>query len=198
MGDREAEGITGLVLAGGRARRMQGLDKGLVQFNGKAMAQHVCEQLGPQCQALLINANRNPGVYAQFGYPVIADEMTGYQGPLAGMLAGLNGITTPWMITAPCDGPHVATDYVSRMHHAAVKNRHHLAVAFCRDRLQPVYALIHRDLEPHLRNYLETGCRKIDGWYAHFNYSVVDFSTEPDMFENVNTPEQLQQLEKRH
>ncbi len=177
---------------------MQGLDKGLVQFHGTAMVQHVCEQLDPQCRELMISANRNHDAYAQFGYPVIADALTGYQGPLAGMLAGLSRTETSWMVTAPCDGPCVAVDYVSRMYRAVMENRHSLAVAFCNERLQPVYALIHRDLEPHLRDHLGTGRRKIDGWYALLDHSVVDFSEEPDMFENVNTPEQLRQLEGKN
>jgi molybdenum cofactor guanylyltransferase len=189
--------ITGLILAGGRARRMSGQDKGLIQFRGIAIVQRIAQQLHSQCESICINANRNASAYSKFGYAVFPDELADYQGPLSGMLTGLNNVTTPWMITTPCDGPFVAEDYVARMKSAVTTNHHSIAVASCNGRLQPVYALLNQSLINNLETFLHSGERKIDKWYQQHAYSVVDFTDSPEMFENINTPEQLQALENR-
>ena len=183
--------ITGLILAGGLARRMNGQDKGLILFRGEAMAQRIARALLPQCSRILINANRNISEYEKFGYPVISDRPSGFQGPLAGMLTGLNHISTSWMVTAPCDGPFMAIDYVKKMNRAVTLNNHAIAVASCNDRLQPVYAMIHQSRIESLGAFLCSDERKIDKWYGQHDYTLVDFSNTPQMFENINTPEQL-------
>ncbi len=195
MQEERDDNVTGLILAGGLARRMDGRDKGLIPFCGIAMAQRIALKLQQQCNAILVNANRNTREYEKFGYAVISDELPDYQGPLAGMLTGLNNILTPWMVTAPCDGPFIASDYVNRMKSAIDSNRHSIAVASCNDRIQPVYALINKSQMGSLERFLDSGERKIDKWYEQHNFSVVDFSDTPQMFENINTPEQLQALE---
>jgi molybdopterin-guanine dinucleotide biosynthesis protein A len=189
--------ITGLILAGGLARRMAGQDKGLIQFRGIPIAQGIAQQLHSQCENICINANRNMSAYREFGYAVFPDELPDYQGPLAGMLTGLNHVPTPWMITTPCDGPFVAADYVVRMKSAVDANGHNIAVASCNGRLQPVYALLNQSLTGNLETFLNSKERKIDKWYQQHTYSVVDFTDSPEMFENINTPEQLQALERR-
>lgn len=184
--------VTGLILAGGRARRMDGQDKGLLNVNGSSMVSRIALQLEPQCADLAINANRNIEEYAATGYPVYADIIADFQGPLAGMLTGLSHIDTEWMITAPCDGPYVSKDYVSRMCCEIEAGKQGLAVAYGDNRLQPVYALIHESLAMDLEKFLNTGDRKIDRWFSRHDYAVVDFSDSMEMFENINTPEQLE------
>ncbi|WP_424946194.1 molybdenum cofactor guanylyltransferase MobA [Candidatus Spongiihabitans sp.] len=199
MGNRQGDAIcevTGLILAGGLARRMGGQDKGLILFRGEAMAQRIARALRPQCHHILINANRNISEYEKFGYPVISDQLTDFQGPLAGMLTGLNTISTPWMVTAPCDGPFMASDYVKKMKRAVALNNHAIAVAACASRLQPVYAMIHQSLMTSLGAFLGGNERKIDKWYGQHDYTIVDFSDAAHMFENINTPQQLRALEQ--
>ena len=115
--------ITGLVLAGGLARRMQDgrsdVDKGLVRFRGEAMVEHVLRRLAPQVDRLLINANRNQAEYRRYGHAVVADEIAGYAGPLAGLHAGLQTATTEWVVTVPCDSPFFPQDLVARLLQAA-------------------------------------------------------------------------------
>ena len=133
--------ITGLVLAGGLARRMQDgrsdVDKGLVRFRGEAMVEHVLRRLAPQVDRLLINANRNQAEYRRYGHAVVADEIAGYAGPLAGLHAGLQTATTEWVVTVPCDSPFFPQDLVARLLQAAQAQNADLAVARGSGRWRP-------------------------------------------------------------
>lgn len=194
MSEILASGVTGLILAGGLARRMGGGDKGLRPFRGKAMVAHAILRLAPQVDALIINANQNREAYEALGYHVIADVVTGYAGPLAGLHAGLSACTTPLLVTAPCDSPLLPLDLVGRLYAGLLSAGAQLAVAQSGGRAQPVFALCRRDLLGHLTSYLSGGGRKIDAWYAALNVVEVPFDDEA-AFVNINTPEELERLE---
>ena len=145
----------------------------------------------PSAKHILINANRNLVEYRQYGYFVVPDQHPDFQGPLAGMYSGLIHTRTDWMITVPCDGPILATDYCKRMMEATSESARKIAVAYFQDRIQPVYVLLHRSLTDSLAACLHSGERKIDQWYQQHDFFRVDFSDNADMFENINTPDQL-------
>lgn len=186
--------VTGLILAGGLARRMGGGDKGLRLFRGKPLVAHAIARLAPQVAALLINANQNHAAYAALGYPVIADAIAGFAGPLAGLHAGLGQCATPLLATAPCDSPFLPLDLVAQLHAALEAADAQLAVAQCDGRAQPVFALCRREVLEHLSAFMAGGGRKIDAWYATLKVVEVPF---PDAacFANINTPEELERLE---
>ncbi len=185
-----ASQVTGVVLAGGRGRRMGGNDKGLVELAGRPLIEHVLEGLRPQVGALLINVNRNHETYATYGERLVDDALTGFQGPLAGFAAAMQAADTPWILTVPCDGPLLPPDLLSRLSTALEGDDAELAVAHDGERLQPVYALLPVSLYPSLTRFLDAGDRKIDLWYARHRMARADFSDCPDLFNNINTPEQ--------
>ncbi|MDQ2694686.1 MAG: molybdenum cofactor guanylyltransferase [Pseudomonadota bacterium] len=187
--------ISGVVLAGGRARRMDGRDKGLLPLAGRPMAAHAVERLRPQVGEVLINANRNLAAYQSLGCRVISDGIGEYFGPLAGMLAALDAIATPYLLTVPCDSPLLAADCARRLLAALERDRAELAVARGDGRLQPVFALLRRELRDSLRGFLEAGGRKIDRWFEGLSMTTADFADHPEMFRNVNTPDELAQME---
>jgi len=189
-------GITGLILAGGLARRMGGSDKGLRLFQGKPMVAHAIERLAPQVETLIINANQNCDAYAALGYPVIADVIDGFAGPLAGLHAGLSACTTPLLVTAPCDSPFLPLDLVARLHAALEANEVQLAVAHSGGFTQPVFALCRRELFDNLGSFLHGGGRKVDAWFADLKVVEVPFPDE-NTFTNINTLEELDRLETR-
>jgi molybdopterin-guanine dinucleotide biosynthesis protein A len=182
--------VTGVVLAGGRGRRMGSVDKGLVELDGKPLVAHVVERFAPQVATVLINANRNADRYAAFGARVIPDDVPDYAGPLAGLHAGLSAATTPYVATAPCDSPFLPRDLVSRLGAALVGARASLAVARTGEQPHPVFALVRRDLLDHLSRFLGEGGRKIDLWYSTLPVVEVAFDDE-DAFRNINTAEEL-------
>ena len=193
--DYPVEAISGLVLAGGLARRMGGIDKGLVVLAGKPMIAHVLAGLAPQVGRVLINANRNLDQYGSYGYEVVSDTLEGYLGPLAGALSALEVIDTEFLLTVPCDSPLVAPDLAGRMYAALRLGQADLAVAHDGRRQQPVFLLLKRGLAADLEAYLASGERKIDRWFARHRVAEADLSDRPDSFINVNEPEEKQRLE---
>ena len=189
--------ITGVILAGGQGRRMGTVDKGLRELRGKAMAAWVIERFAPQVDEVLINANQNLDVYAQFGYRVIPDEIGGFAGPLAGLQRGLNEASHPLVATSPCDTPFLPADLVARLHAALEADAAQLAVARTGDQPHPVFCVCRRNVLPHLTAFLQQGGRKIDAWYATLKVVEVAFDDQPGAFSNINTPEELRAFENQ-
>jgi molybdopterin-guanine dinucleotide biosynthesis protein A len=188
--------ITGVVLAGGLGRRMGGVDKGLRTLHGRPMVAAVIERFAPQVSELLINANQNIEVYAQFGYRVIPDVIGGFAGPLAGLHAALSATAHPLVATTPCDSPFLPADVVARLHAAMSANNAQLAVAKTGEQAHPVFCLCRRDILPHLEKFLADGGRKIDLWYATLRVVEVNFDDVADAFSNINSPQELAAFEK--
>jgi molybdenum cofactor guanylyltransferase len=180
--------ITAVILAGGQGRRMGGKDKGLIEFDGQPLVAILIDRLEPQISNIMINANRNRERYLAFGYPVVSDQLDDYQGPLAGFACAMNAVDTDFILTLPCDGPLLASDYVTRFITSQVQTGAPICVADDGERLQPVHALIRIDLLSSLNAYLNSGDRKIDRWYAMHDFAHTDFSDCVDMFRNINTP----------
>ncbi len=183
--------VTGIVLAGGLGRRMGGVDKGLVELDGRPMVAHVIARLGSQVATILVNANQNAERYAALGHPVVPDAVGGFAGPLAGLHAGLMHTRTPYAVTVPCDSPFLPHDLVARLADGLLHNAAQLAVARTFEQAHPVFALVRADVLPHLAAFLSAGGRKIDAWYATLRVVEVAFDDCADAFRNINTRDEL-------
>ena len=188
--------VTAVILAGGMGRRMGGQDKGQIKLNDQPLIEYVIDAIRPQVATIIINANRHHDFYAQYGYPVLGDQLEDYQGPLAGFSVGMRAATTAYIVTVPCDGPLLAPDLVARLISALQAKNADLAVAHDGQRLQPVYALLPVNLAGSLDAFLADGQRKIDRWYVQHRMAMADFSDAAQTFLNVNTPEDRQRLEQ--
>lgn len=187
--------ITAVILAGGQARRMGGEDKALISLDNRYLILHSLEKLSTQVDAILVNANRNHKQYEALGYPVISDQIEGFAGPLAGIASALQAIETDLLLVTPCDSPFIPEDMAARLSKAMLDKNTQIAVAHDGKRLQPVFALINKQVLPSLLDYLAAGQHKIDTWYEQQNMATADFSDIPDTFININTPEELQSAE---
>ncbi len=192
--------ILGLILAGGRATRMGGGDKGLHMLGTARLLDHVIERLGPQVDALALNANGDPTRFAGFGLPVLSDPLPDFPGPLAGVLAGMehgaaNGYTH--IATAAADTPFFPGDFVARL----VASGADLALAATPgaegSERHPTFGLWPVALRGDLKEALEGGLRKIVRWTDGHGAATVLFETTSfDPFFNVNTPEDLAEAER--
>ena len=189
--------ISAIILAGGKGRRMGGADKGLIELQGRPLLDYIITALRPQAGDIMVNANRNQERYRAFGYPVIEDMLGDYPGPLAGMATGMQATARPYLLTVPCDSPLVPPQLTTTLYHAMASENAWLSVAHDGTRMQPVFALLDCRLLPSLLAYLDAGGRRIDTWYAQHQPAFADFSASPDMFLNLNTPEDRARLESR-
>lgn len=192
-----SESITGVILAGGAARRMGGEDKGLLLLHEQPLVAHVIERLQPQCDHLLINCNRNEDAYARFGRPLIADTLGGGLGPLAGLLSAMESSHDALVLSVPCDTPFLPLDLVSRMQTSLQQSDADVCTVSDGDRLHPVILLARTTLKSALRQHLEAGERKVHQWLYGQNHCIADFSDQAAAFANINTPQQLEDASAR-
>ncbi|AYH07926.1 molybdenum cofactor guanylyltransferase MobA [Pectobacterium parmentieri] len=188
--------ITGVILAGGRATRMGGHDKGLIALNGVPLYLHALSRLKAQVDEIIISANRNQDVYAQSGYRVIDDSDATFPGPLAGILSGLHASTSEWVIFVPCDVPAFPLDLVHRLCQA--RGEANAAYATDGERPHPTLLLINKNLIESLEAYLHLGNRKLMLFMEQVGAKTVLFNDQPEAFHNLNSPEDLSNWEDQH
>ncbi len=199
----------GVILAGGRATRMGGGDKGLLPLGGRPLLAHVIDRIRPQVGGLALNANGDPARFAEFCLPVIADSIEGHPGPLAGVLAGLDwaaGQGADSIVTVAADTPFFPTDLVERLQEAARGMEHPLVLATTprgagetlksggggRVNRHPTFGLWPVALRDDLRAALRGGLRKVVLWTdSHDGREALFPAGRVDPFFNVNTPGDL-------
>ncbi len=190
--------IIGVVLAGGRATRMGGADKGLLSLAGRRVIDFVLERLTPQVDAVVLNANGDPNRFASLGLEVVPDSLPDWPGPLAGVLAGLDWAAAQGaraIVTVAADTPFFPRNL--RLALEAAAGPKGLALAASPDetgvmRRHPTFGLWPVALRDDLRAALHDGLRKIVLWTDQHQAGTAAFSSVPfDPFFNVNTPADL-------
>ncbi|MCK5889118.1 MAG: molybdenum cofactor guanylyltransferase [Methylococcales bacterium] len=187
--------VTGVVLAGGLARRMNQQDKGLILYHNKPMVSYAVKVMANVANTVLINANRHKQAYEQFGHPVISDQTNTFDGPLAGILSAMMHSQTDILCVVPCDSPLIETQHLQKLISSLSDNHVDIAIAFDGERIQPVFLALKKSLQTSLENYLSEGKRKIDQWLFQHTHINVDFSQDPRIFLNINTLDDLISLE---
>lgn len=190
--------VVGVLLAGGRSRRMGGGDKCLAALGGETLLSRAVARARPQVGPLLLNANGDPARFSGYGLPVAADVVEGFHGPLAGVLTGMDWAAehapaARWIATFATDAPFFPLDLVDRLLAAVEGAAADLACARSAGRTHPVFGLWPVALAGDLRSALvDEGLRKIDAWTARHRLAEVSFPAGPsDPFFNLNSPEDL-------
>jgi len=193
----------GILLAGGLARRMGGGDKALRNLCGLPLLAHVIAALRPQCGGLIISANGDPARFSSFEVPVVADNVPGFNGPLAGILAGLDWIAsnspdTPLAISVPADTPFLPGTLVARLAGARKESASLLACAGSGGRIHPAVALWPVAIRDDLRRALLCeSMRKVEGFAQNYSRAIVGWPVDPvDPFFNANEPSDLARAEE--
>jgi molybdenum cofactor guanylyltransferase len=187
----------GIILAGGRARRMGGGDKALLPLGGRPLLAHVIDRAEPQLTRLALSANGDPARFAQFGLEMLSDAVPGFAGPLAGILTGLDWAAelpgVEWVASFACDTPFLPRNLVARLAAARTLQDADIACAASGGRLHPVFGLWPIGQRAALRQAIEEeGLRKVDAWSARHRLATVEFPVRPlDPFFNINRPADL-------
>jgi molybdopterin-guanine dinucleotide biosynthesis protein A len=194
--------IAGVLLAGGQSQRMGGGDKCLRPLGGKPILAHVIERAQPQVATLVLNANGDAARFAAFGLPMVADDITGFAGPLAGVLAGLDWAAAhlpaaTHVASFATDAPFLPRDLVMALRDGMREGGYQLACAASDGRAHPVFGLWPLALREDLRQALVGGLRKVDQWTGRYRLIEVEFPAAPvDPFFNANRPEDLAEAER--
>lgn len=183
----------GVILAGGKATRMGGGDKGLLSLGDGTILSHVIDRLEPQVAGLALNANGDPTRFSTQGLPVIADSIDGFAGPLSGVLAGLDWAASKratHIVTAAADTPFLPCDLVPQLTLAAQRAGVDMALAATPDGRHPTFGLWPVALRNDLRAALNDGLRKVVLWTDKHGAATAKFPHDAAFF-NVNTPDDL-------
>lgn len=189
--------VTGVILAGGLAKRMNHQDKGLVNYKGRPLVSHAIEAMRPVVGQLLINANRNHDLYQRFNLPVVADQTNNFDGPLAGILTAMLNTKAEILLVMPCDLPLIRSTHLQKLLSTCLEHNADISAAFDGKRLQPLLLAIKTNLQIDLQEYLASGQRKVEFWLTQKKLVRADFSNEPDIFINLNTMADLASLESK-
>jgi len=195
--------ICGVILAGGQSRRMGGGDKCLAALAGKTLLRYSLDIVAPQVGPLLINSNSDPELFSEYDYPVVADVVAGFVGPLAGILTGMEWALEKapecaWIASFASDAPFIPNDLVKRLILRVENDGADMACAYSGGRYHPVFAIWPVHLAGSLRAAIvESHIRKVDSWTALHNLGVVEYPVDRlDPFFNINLPEDLKKAEK--
>ncbi len=187
-----SQAVSGLVLAGGQGQRMGGQDKGWVEFRQRPMVEYAVQLLRPRVNTLLISCNRNIPRYSELADQTIADELEGFQGPLAGIQAGLRVCESDYLLVLPCDTPLLSEQVVERLLAAAGEHPGHICVLSEAEWWHPLHAVIPCEFAGSLDKWLNDGRRGVQGWMRKHPFVEVDVSDLSSQLQNLNSPDELQ------
>jgi molybdopterin-guanine dinucleotide biosynthesis protein A len=184
--------VTGVVLCGGRARRMGGVDKPLLRLGTESVLKRILLRLEPQLGRILLSCNRLAERYEGFGLPIVADARRD-AGPLAGVEAALSACRTPLLLVWPGDAPDLPTDIVATL--VGALGDADAAVVEADGEVQNLCLLLRQDCLAELTRWLDDGGRKAQEWLATRRVQVV---AVPGSFSNLNSPEDVRAFQRRH
>ena len=182
------------IIAGGLGSRLEGVDKGLLHWQGVEFAEHIAARLRPYTQTLIVNCNRNSERYLHIADKVVSDADSEFNGPLAGLSALLQASNADYLLVSPCDTPALPEDFAERMLVCLGENPSATIAVDDGSRLHPLHLLIPVSLAESIDRYLKSGERRMIKWLKQNNLVCCDFSDQPEGFLNVNSPEEMECL----
>ena len=182
--------ISSVILAGGQGLRMDGVDKGLIEFRGLPLVAHVASVIESKVDKIYISANRSFDSYASYG-EVISDDLLGFQGPLAGISKALKVCSTKYLLVLPCDSPLVDSELIDDLIRRMKQKDADICVAHDGSIMHATFALMKSNLGKSLEHFLNDGGRKMALWYRQQNLERVDVSDRLVVLTNLNKPEDL-------
>lgn len=173
---------------------MGGQDKGMLRWQGQALARHVSARLRPQVDSLIISCNRNESFYRTLADATVLDARPEYQGPLAGLESARSHVGTDLLLLAPCDTPQLPPDLRTRLEQAIMHSQARICYVHDGNRAQYLCAIMRTEVLELLPNYLNAGHRAVHQWYLQQGALAVDFSDRQGAFINCNSELDLQKI----
>ena len=192
--------IGGIVLAGGKSRRMEYYDKSLKEINKKTLIGIVYGKARKQVDLVGINSNTINKIQYFKNVEFLKDSMPGHLGPLLGILTGIEwlikkDLNFEWLATFPVDSPFFPDDLIYKFSSNIKKEK--IILAKSGGQIHPVFGMWHVDLYNDLKQNIFSGIRKIDDFTKNYKLKVVNFEIiEYDPFFNINNKNDLLKAEK--
>lgn len=180
-----------VVLAGGKGQRMGGVQKALLLYQGKPILSYILDSLSAQVNNILLNVNSDFERYDDFKCPVFSDQMSGFLGPLEGMASAWECVPDDWILFVPCDNPFLPENLLDRMLKVYKEMPKPLLVVHDGVRMQPLYCLMHRSLQPNLQKAVSLEHLSVRKWIYENEHLEVDFSDLTGSFQNFNFEKDL-------
>lgn len=197
MSNETKNEISGILLAGGKARRMGGINKGAQLLGGRTLAGLVIERMEPQVNSIFISSNDFAAEFDSYGYPVFKDVRQNYPGPLAGIETILKqDLGGPWYFVSPTDTPFLPRNLAELLHKAAKEKQALCVFPTHKGKKEPLHCLLHKDVLPSLTSFLDSNKRSVLGFLEHLGAFELECELEEDDFRNLNTLEELELLNK--
>lgn len=183
-----------LLLSGGRGQRMGGRDKGLLEWHGRPLIAWLQQRVRPLSDDLIISCNRNVERYAPYADRLVTDDDSHFQGPLAGIRAGLAVARHAQLLVLPCDAPlldHALLD-------ALLQRAGERPVVVRQGRYwEPLFCLLPTRLKDHLEQAWQAGQRSPQRWFAGLEPVPLDCPPGDPRLANFNTPDMLDSRKPR-
>ncbi|PEA55732.1 molybdenum cofactor guanylyltransferase [Bacillus pseudomycoides] len=189
--------IAGIVLAGGRSSRF-GEPKALAMWQGKTFIEHSVEALKEVVTDIVVISHQD--ITNELSYilnvPVVEDsELYKGNGPLAGLVTGMEFAKADWYVVAPCDTPNISKEWALELIERADET-YGAIVPIVEGRKQPLLALYHYKVKEKIEHLLKEEKRSMQGLLSQCNVQYVTVE-EADVFINVNTKEEYNELQKK-
>ena len=179
--------VTGLILAGGRASRLGGKDKGFMMFEGQFLIERQLGWMRPQVSQVLISANRSLEEYAATGYSIVLDKEVGFQGPLHGVLSGLQQSQSEWLFVHPVDLPFLPSDVVEKMF-AARESNFDCYFLSSEEREHYLSMMLSKKLLPQLQAFIASGGKRVREFLNLVGAKSLRLGLDENCFKNLNEP----------
>jgi molybdopterin-guanine dinucleotide biosynthesis protein A len=182
--------VAGVILTGGRSRRMGGVVKAHKPLAGIPLIQHVINRIQPQVSRLTLSVEHIRADYDCYGLKQIADPRPGSCGPLGGLQAAMAELDAKveWLLLVPCDAPFLPLDLAIHLRTQALDSFMEAAVVSYQSELQPTFSIWNRSLLPALSaSVLEQGMGGFKQFIDHHPVAVLDWKySDISPFFNIN------------
>lgn len=188
--------VTGVILVGGKSRRM-GRDKAFLTWEGRPLFEKVLTLFQENFDRVVLVGDR-PERFATYPVEVIPDLYPG--SALGGLYTGLVQARTEYIFVAPCDMPFPNGPLLR--HLCALRNGHDTVVPKGTDIPEPLYALYAKTSLPAMKRLLDDGNFRIYDIYPELRTRYVSgeelasFLVPGANLSSMNTPEEHQALKE--
>ncbi len=183
--------VTGILLAGGKSRRM-GTDKGFLLLQNMPLYTYSLAILEQFCSEIIISDNSER--YNKLGYKVVSDVFQN-QGPASGIYSALLAAQFQHCIVLTVDLPFITKSVISQIYTTAA-NSMAAAPVHPDGMVEPLCAFYHKDSFRFFYEALIAGNNKMLDILNRLHFTKVYLNHPTDQFNrrvftNINTPEDL-------